>query len=45
MCETPARAAGQVRTRRSEADEEVHCPPRGKRAPGEEINDYLPKAT
>ncbi|MDQ0272667.1 hypothetical protein J2S17_004560 [Cytobacillus purgationiresistens] len=31
--------------RRSKADEETHRPPRGKRAPGEEINDYLRKAT
>ena len=35
---TPAGAAGQVRPRRSESDEEAQRPPRGKQAPGAEIN-------
>ncbi|WP_307470938.1 hypothetical protein [Cytobacillus purgationiresistens] len=30
---------------RSEADEDDQSPPRGKRAPGEEIKPYLRKAT
>jgi len=31
-CETPVGAAGQVRPRRSDSDEEAHRPPHGKRA-------------
>ncbi len=38
-CSTPAGAAGLVRPHRSVSDEEAHRPPRGKRAPGAEIND------
>ena len=38
---TPAGAAGQVRPHRSESDEEAHRTPRGKQAPGAEINPNL----
>jgi hypothetical protein len=31
-CETPVGAAGQVRPRRSDSDEEAHRPPQGKGA-------------
>jgi hypothetical protein len=31
-CETPVGAAGQVRPRRSDSDEEAHRPHQGKRA-------------
>ena len=37
-CSTPAGAAGQVRPRRRFSAEEAHRPPRGKRAPGAEID-------
>jgi hypothetical protein len=45
-CETPMGAAGQVRPRRSDSDEEAHRPPHGKRASWSAIQlDAILKAT
>ena len=39
-CETPAGGVGQMRPRRRPCAEEAQRPPRGKRAPGAQINLY-----